>query len=89
MLSGLIVDLSDFEIIQTIIEDQFSCVFLVENKKTKNKYAAKVSKTNSNWTNEQSTFLYEIETFIKTKFPSILQLIGFNLSDLIINQIQQ
>lgn len=81
MISSLIVDLNNFDIKQTISERQYESVFLVENKDTKMKYTARTKKSNSNWVNEQTAFFSEIETFMKVKFPSIINLVGFNLSD--------
>lgn len=81
MFSSLIVDLNNFDIKQIISERQYESVFLVENKDTKIKYAAITKKSSSNWDNEQKAFFSEIETFMKVKFPSIINLIGFNLSD--------
>ncbi|OHT04604.1 hypothetical protein TRFO_27871 [Tritrichomonas foetus] len=81
-ISNFIVDLDDYTISNKDLGDgSFGKVTLIEDKKTKHKYAAKISKKDVSSAQEQKLFFSEIEILIRVENPAILNLTGFNMKD--------
>lgn len=81
MQSDLIVDLNEFKIMRMIGKGQFGKVFLIENKKTRRTYAAKINKLKLSLKREYRAFMNEIETYLNAKHPAVLGFFGYNCSD--------
>ena len=81
-LSRYILDLGKFDIKKTIGQGEFGEVILIEERETGKKFAAKVNKKlNINSNVGQKTFMNEVETFSKIKYPSVLKFYGYNLNN--------
>lgn len=79
MMDQLVINLNYFKIIKSIGNGNFGRVFLVQNTITNVEYAAKVS-IQEFWSEDlQKSFINEITSYPKVKYPSILSLFGFNL----------
>ena len=78
MISEFILDLKKFRFIKPIGEGQFGKVYLVEDTENGGLYAAKVNKEECVNLIDQKTFLNEVETYSKAKYPTILRFIGHN-----------
>lgn len=81
MDSELITNLQDYKIIGTLGCGSFGQTFLVENVKTHQKYAAKVS--HKEFTNEvdQVYFASIMKTFSELQNPAFIKIAGINLTD--------
>lgn len=73
------VNLKDYKNIKQIGSGSFGAVFLVENSKTKIKYAAKVSHKEYKQEEGEPAFLNEVKMQINLNNPAILKLMGFSL----------
>lgn len=81
MLLDLIVDLNKYTVRGKLEEGQYTYVYLIEEKNTGKKFAAKVSKLECVKMTEQKLFFEELTVYSKVKYPSILSLEGFNLTN--------
>ncbi|KAK8836332.1 hypothetical protein M9Y10_039667 [Tritrichomonas musculus] len=81
MLQELIIDISDYSMVKILGVGTYGNVYLVEEKKTKKLYAAKVSKTGCIDKQNQTTFFQELIALSKMKNAAILSLRGFSMVD--------
>ena len=75
------IQLNDFQIIQTLGEGNFSKTFLVESEETKSKYLVQISKSKFNNNIEQKQFINEMTPYLSLRYPSILSVIGISPVD--------
>ena len=82
MSSKFIIDLKDFQIIESLGSGSYGQTYLVEQKSTKNTFVAKVSKelcTESS----QKAFSNCIKSFYIVQSPAILKFIGYSLTNFV------
>ena len=73
------INLKNYTKLQLIGKGSFGSVFLIEDKKSHDRYAAKISTIND--IQASKTFLREIDIFMKINHPTILQVKGYSLVD--------
>lgn len=74
-----IISIEDLRVIKEIGKGNFGTVYLVENIKEKQEYAAK--ETNSFDSTDDDTFFIEITVYSKANNPAILMFFGYNLQN--------
>lgn len=72
-LEDLVLDLNKFQIIRRIGEGQFGIVYLIEDRVSKQPFAAKINKQVCVHSIDQKVFMKEIQTFLKIKYPNIFK----------------
>lgn len=80
-LASFIVELSSYNFLSEIYTNKIVKVYLVEDKKTKLKYAAKVYFHDTSDIKEQISLIREAELLSKVSHPSIISFSGFSLVD--------
>lgn len=78
MIADYVVDLSKYNIIEKIDENQYQNRFLIEDQKTRTQYIAKVYKNESITPNQQKSFLIEVQTYLQQQYPTLIHAIGYN-----------
>ena len=81
MIQKYLINIEEFKVIDPIGVGGFGKVYLVENEKTHEKFAAKVSVNRYLTYQEQMVFFSEIEVLAKTKNPAVLTFYGFSLTN--------
>ena len=76
------INLSDFKKLKRIGNGKFANVYLVENNETQEQYAAKVSTRQCDNYQDQKVFMNEIQIFLGSYYPSIIEFKGFSLCNL-------
>ena len=80
MISDFYLDLNGFRIIRTIGRGQFAEVFLIQDNEDK-QFVAKVNTIDEiSKAEKEKAYMRETEVFSKTKYPTILRFVGYNLS---------
>lgn len=80
-LASYIVELSSYNFLSEIYSNKIVKVYLVEDKKTKKKYAAKVYFHDTADIKEQISLIREAELLSKVCHPAIIEFSGFSLVD--------
>lgn len=80
-LASFIVELSSYNFLSEIYSNKIIKVYLVEDKKTKKKYAAKVYFHDTADIKEQISLIREAELLSKVTHPAIIGFSGFSLVD--------
>lgn len=78
MIKEYHIELKKYQPLNTIGEGEFGKVYLIENKQSKQQYAAKVIKNKCSGQSEKKSFKKEIVTYSSIKYPTISQLVGYN-----------
>lgn len=81
MIQKYLVNIEDFKVLDPIGVGGFGKVYLIEHKKTHEKFAAKVSVNRYLTYQEQMVFFSEIEILSKVQNPAILTFFGFSLTN--------
>ena len=74
-----LIDINNYEIIKPIGVGGFGQVYLVQEKKQKKEYAAKIIKINCEDPEDQIQFIKEIKIISNVNYPTILHFCGYNL----------
>lgn len=77
----LLLDLNDFKVIRKLGNGACGDIYLIKKKSNQNLFAAKVSRVECKKIPDQKSFFREISSLSKAKYPAVLPLIGFNLTN--------